>query len=145
MKKFIYIAGIASINAFLIGALMKMNHWPGAGIMVTLGLGIIAFLYLPLATFYAYKDTQDKSQLWVYITGFLCAFIDIAGALFKVQHFPGATILLMIGIPAPFIIFLPVFLYNNIKHKDQPMKGFLGVMFLMTYIAVFSVLLAVRA
>ncbi|MHC1707352.1 MAG: hypothetical protein AB9842_07495 [Bacteroidales bacterium] len=144
MKKFIYISGIACTNIFLLGSLMKMLHWPGASIMVTLGLGIAALVFLPLALNVAYKEASDKALLWVYLTGFLCAFIDLIGAMFKINHYPGANILLMIGIPIPFILFLPVYVYNHIKRKDQQMSGLLGVMFLMTYIAVFSVLLAVR-
>lgn len=145
MKKSAYITGIVSTNLFLFGSLMKMLHWPGAAIMVSLGLGIAALVFLPLALRLAYRETTDKSLLWVYITGFLCAFIDLIGAMFKINHYPGASILLMIGVPIPFILFLPVYVYRHIKRNDQQMSGLLGVMFLMTYIAVFSVLLAVRA
>jgi hypothetical protein len=144
MRKFIYISGIACINVFLIGAVMKISHWPGANIMIMLGLGLTSLLFLPPATYTAYKDGNIQSQKWIYICGFLCAFIDLIGAMFKIVHLPGANWLLLIGIPVPFILFLPVFVYHHIKQKELQMKGFLGVMFLMTYIAIFTALLAVK-
>lgn len=144
MKKLIYITGIVSTNIFLLGSFFKMLHWPGASTLVTLGLGSAALIFLPLALTVAYKEVSDKSLLWVYLTGFLCAFIDLTGAMFKINHYPGANILLMIGIPIPFILFLPVYVYSYVKRNDQQMSGLLGVMFLMTYIAVFSVLLALK-
>jgi hypothetical protein len=144
MKKLIYITGIVSTNIFLLGSFLKMLHWPGASTLITLGLGMAALVFLPLALTVAYKEASDKSLLWVYLTGFLCAFIDLTGAMFKINHYPGANILLMIGIPIPFVLFLPVYVYSYVKRNDQQMSGLLGVMFLMTYIAVFSVLLALK-
>ncbi len=144
MQKSIIFSGIVSINIFLYGALMKMLHYPGAGIMIMTGLGLTAFLFLPAVTLTVYKDADDKRSLWVYLSGFICAFICIIGAMFKIQHLPGANILLLIGIPVPFVFFLPVYVYHHVRRGDRVMKGFLGVMFLMTYIAVFSALMAVR-
>ncbi|MEI6576010.1 MAG: hypothetical protein WCO63_07530 [Bacteroidota bacterium] len=145
MKKLSYISGILSINLFLVGSLIKMAHWPGASILIILGLGFMALVFLPVATITAYKDEVDKTLLWVYVSGFICAFVDIIGAMFKIQHFEGANVLLLIGLPLPFVLFLPVFVYNHIKRDDQQMKGFLGVMFLLTYIVVFSALLAFKS
>jgi hypothetical protein len=77
MKKLIYITGIVSTNIFLLGSFLKMLHWPGASTLITLGLGMAALVFLPLALTVAYKEASDKSLLWVYLTGFLCAFIDL--------------------------------------------------------------------
>ena len=71
MKKFIYLSGISFTNIFLIGAIMKMSHWPGADMMILAGLGAIALLFLPMATFKAYRDEENKALLWVYLSGFI--------------------------------------------------------------------------
>lgn len=36
MKKFIYIFGIILLNIFAFGAIFKVMHWPGAGILLSL-------------------------------------------------------------------------------------------------------------
>jgi hypothetical protein len=144
MKKLIYITGIVTINIFLVGALMKILHWPGANNVLTAGLGSVILFFLPAASLSAYRDEEDKTMYWVYLSGFVCAVIVLSGALFKVVRWPGADILLRIGVIIPYVLFLPVYLVHHLKQNDHQMKGFLGVMFLLTYIAVFSALLAFR-
>ena len=46
MKKFIYISGIVVINIFVFGALFKVQHWPGANILITSGLSLFCFCFL---------------------------------------------------------------------------------------------------
>ena len=38
----------AVIGIALVGALFKLQHWPGAGILLTVGLSTLAMLYFPL-------------------------------------------------------------------------------------------------
>ena len=44
---------------------------------------------------------------FVYTAAFISFIIDFIGMAFKILHWPGAAILLIIGIPLPFILFLP--------------------------------------
>ncbi len=143
MKKFIYISGIVIINLFAIGALFKIQHWPGAGILITLGLGLFCLGFLPLAFIQSYKGNGKKNKS-LYLAGFICVFITFLGALFKIQHWQGAGWFLIIGIPLPFLYFLPVYIYHHNKSKEKSSVNFLGVMFLMVYIAIFSVILALN-
>jgi hypothetical protein len=81
----------------------------------------------------------------VYVSGLVCAMVCVIGAIFKIQHFQGANILLIIGIPLPFVFFLPVYLYNNIRSKTNSNRGFISVLFLMSFIAIFTAFLSIRA
>jgi hypothetical protein len=143
MKKFIYISGIVIINIFVIGALFKILHWPGASIFITLGLGLFSVGFLPLAFIKSYAGNGKKNKS-LYIAGFICAFICFIGALFKIQHWQGAGWFLIVGIPLPFIYFLPVYIYHHNKSQERSSVNFLGVMFLMVYIALFSSILALN-
>jgi hypothetical protein len=143
MKKFIYISGIVIINIFVVGALFKIQHWPGAGILITLGLGLFSLGFLPLAFIQSYKGNGKKYKS-LYIAGFICAFICFIGAMFKIQHWPGAGWFLMVGVPLPFLYFLPVYIYHHNKSKEKSSVNFLGVMFLMVYIAIFTAILALN-
>jgi len=143
MKKFIYIFGVVIINIFVFGALFKVQHWPGGGILTTLGLGLFCIIFLPLAFYQSYKGNGKKHKS-LYIAGFICAFITFIGAMFKIQHWEGAGYLLMAGIPLPFIYFLPVYIYHHNKSKEKSMVNFLGVMFMMVYVALFTSILALN-
>jgi hypothetical protein len=143
MKKFIYISGIVLINIIVLGVIFKTQHWPGAGVMLVFGQILFAFCFLPLAIINSYWGNGKKNKS-LYIAGFICAVISIIGILFKVQHYPGGAILMMIGIPLPFIYFLPVYIYHHNKSKEKSSMNFLGVMFLMVFIALFSSMLAIN-
>lgn len=143
MKKFIYISGIVVINFFVFGAIFKVQHWPGANILITLGLGLFSLGFLPLSFIKSYigNGKKDKS---LYIAGFICAFITFIGAMFKIQHWQGANWFLLVGVPLPFLYFLPVYIYHHNKSKEKSAENFLGVMFLMVYVAVFTAILALN-
>jgi len=143
MKKFIYIFGVIIINIFVFGALFKVQHWPGAGILITMGLGLFSAVFMPLAFIQSYNG-NGKQYKQLYIAGFICAFITFTGAMFKIQHWPGAAWFLIVGIPLPFLYFLPVYVYYHNKSKEKSMLNFLGVMFMMVYVALFTAILALN-
>lgn len=141
MKKLIYIGGVVVINMILFGSLFKLMHWPGAGILITVGFVLFSLWILPASLINNYIG-NDRNKKWVYITIFIAVVIDFIGALFKIQHWPGASIFLLVGISIPFILFLPVYIYHHNKDKNAPSRNFLAVILLLIYIAVFSVFLA---
>lgn len=143
MKKFIHIFGIVIINIFVFGALFKVQHWPGAGVLITMGLGIFSLVFLPLAFYQSYKGKGGKYKS-LYISGLICAAITFIGAMFKIQHWPGAGYFLLVGIPLPFLYFLPLYVYHHNKSKVKSTLNFLGVMFMMVYIALFTSILALN-
>lgn len=144
MKKTIYISGIITANLLLIGCIFKVNHWPGASIALTLALVMLSFWFLPVSLVNHYKGQENNNKKWLYIATFICFLIVIIGALFKIMHWPGAGLLLLIGIPIPFILFLPVYIYHSIKDKEQSSVNFTGVILGLTFIAVYSVLLTIN-
>lgn len=142
MKKSIYISGIASANLMLFGSLFKVMHWPGAGVILTLAVIIFCFGFLPAALKSSYDENGNKQFKWLYLVTFMVFFISMMGVLFKVQHWPGAGIFLLAGIPLPFVLFLPVYLYQTRNEDKRDNMSFLGMMFGLTFLAVFSVLLS---
>ncbi len=144
MKKSLYITGIILLNLFMAGSILKIMHWPGANLFIGTSLGLFACIFLPLAFKESYKNESTKDLSIVYITGFISLFIGVLGAMFKIVHIPGANFLLLIGIPGPFVLFLPAYLKYAMKNNAVTLKSFLGVMFLLLYIAVFTAMLAVK-
>jgi hypothetical protein len=144
MKKIIYISGIACANLMMFGCIFKVQHWPGAGILLSLSVFLFCFYFLPFALISSYQSQEQKKFTWLYLVTFIVFFIGMMGTLFKIQHWPGGGILLFIGIPLPFILFLPVYLYQTRNEKKNETLNFLGIMFGLTFLAVFSVLLALN-
>lgn len=144
MKKFIYISGILSANLMLFGSLFKVLHMPGASILLLLSVFMFCFIFLPMALYNNYVNQDEKKSAWLYIVTFIVFFVCILGALFKIMHWPGASVFLVLGILSPFVLFLPVYLYQTRKPKSKSVKNNLAVMFGLTFLAVFNVFLAVN-
>lgn len=144
MKKYIYITGIASANLMFVGAMCKVMHWPGAGVLLTLSVVVFSFCFLPFALYNAYQNSSPKRYKPLYIVSYIVFAIVFIGALFKIMHWPGANWLMIIGIPLPMVLFLPVYLIQTRKDKKYSIINFMGIMFGMTFLAVFSAMLSIN-
>ena len=66
MKKFTYLFGMSSALITLIGALFKRMHWPGAGILIPVGMAMVVLVFLPLYFRSGYREQLDKKNLVCY-------------------------------------------------------------------------------
>jgi hypothetical protein len=138
MKKTAFISGIISANLVMFGSLFKTQHWPFAGILLVAGIIIFSFVFLPTALYSWYQSSEKKSIL-LPVMAFIVFFFGPIATLFKIQHWPHGSQLLMLSLPLPFILFLPVYLMHSGKEKD---KTFFPVMLGLVFVAVFGVLLS---
>jgi len=58
MKKTMYILGYVAAFLSTTGLLLKLQHWPGAAIMLTLGIALLNFGFLPMYFYNNYKKAQ---------------------------------------------------------------------------------------
>jgi len=124
------------------GAIFKIQHLAGAGIVFVLGIGLLAFLFLPLAYIQLLKSTSDKSLKLVYHMGFISFFIDFLGLMFKLMHWEGASVIMLIAIPAPFVLFLPAYIRYHNKGKLKADLNFFAILLFMIYFGLFTALLS---
>jgi len=54
MKLTAYILGTISTMLFVIGVLFKIQHWCGAGVLLTIGMCLFA-IFIPFFAIYKYK------------------------------------------------------------------------------------------
>lgn len=142
MKKSYYILGIVLVNFLLAGVIFKINHFAGANILLTVSLLALSLIYLPIALIRSYRLHRNQSELHLYWIAGITIAINFIGILFKLQHWPGASWLLFIGVPLPFVLFLPFYIrYHNRKNAPSD-KNFFGVVFFMVYMGIFTSLLA---
>ena len=144
MKKSVYNLGITCSILMLAGCIFKIMHWPGAGPPLVLSVLTYCFVFLPFALMTSYNGQELKKHKTLHIVTFFAFAITMMGALFKVMHWPGAGMFLVIGIPLPFVLFLPFYLYQTRDEKKSGNLNFLGIMFGLTFLAIFSVLLSLN-
>ena len=126
MKRTMYALGVASPIMLLAAAVFKINHWPGAGILISFALFITGIIFLPVFVMVRIRNTRNVNEpvpLGIYITGMIAGMITIIGTLFKIQHWPGASILVSVGLITLALIFLPLYARYKIRETKKDEKS----------------------
>jgi len=142
MKQKLNILGLASIIILVMGTVFKINHWPGAGIMLIVGITSLAVLFLPLALINHYRAEGTRQTLPLYIVTAITVFVVFAGMLFKIQHWPFAGYFLFLSLPFPYVVFLPVYLKVTSKIQNFNIFNTVYVLIMLAGLSGFSALLA---
>lgn len=119
MKKTMKISGLAGTILFGTAAVFKIQHWPAAGILLTLGALILGFIFMPSTLAVFRKESTSRNRLFLLITAFLAGFLFIMGTTFKVQHWEGGGVLLSLAGLTGLILFLPAFLINRYRNEGK--------------------------
>jgi len=143
MKQKLYIFGLILSLTIFTGVIFKVNHFPGAGILLTVGLATLVLFFIPAALINNYRNSENKSLPLYFVTWLTC-FVVFTAMLFKVQHWPGAGIALTIAVPFPYVVFLPVFLAVTSKIRNFNIYNTVFVLLLLALNSVFSALLALN-
>jgi hypothetical protein len=114
MKKTTYIIGYIAAFAVGIATVFKINHLSYTGTIVAIAWTLMSIYFY----FYILDKMGDSSGgkiLLVNIVAAFCAtFIDI-GILFKLEHWPLATILIALGLAGFSLVFLPLLYFQKSK------------------------------
>lgn len=144
MKQKIYTLGLIITSVIFLSALLKINHWPGGGQLLILGIVTLVMVFLPLALRNHFRTEGGRKNLMVYIVTWITCFVVFGGMLFKMMHWPGAGIALLIALPFPYVVFLPVFLFMTSKDKNFSIHNTVAVLFLLAGTSITSALLALN-
>ena len=144
MKQKLFILGLAVVLVTITGVIFKTNHFPGAAILMTAGISTLLFIFLPAALSNHYKNYGTRQTKALYIVTWVTCLVVFSSMLFKVLHWPGAGILLLIALPFPFVIFLPVYLYVTSRIKNYDFYNTIYVLFLLAGFSVLSGLLGLN-
>ncbi len=120
MKKFLIIFGSFILFLISIGTMFKLQHWPGAGPILFLGMFFFSAVFLPL--FLIQRLINDKSVLNITtnIFGLFSTSLLFLGVLFKTMNWPGAGPMIVFG--AAFFIFPTLILYMILQFKEYDRK-----------------------
>ena len=119
MKNTMKVAGIAGTILFGFASLFKIMHWPMAGVFMTLGALTLAFLFMPSALVVLWKESRSQKRLFLFISAFLAAMFFILGILFKVQHWPGAGVIITLAGITAVLFLVPSTLHSTLANPER--------------------------
>jgi len=131
MKNTMKIFGVIAPILMAFGSLFKIEHWPGAGILLTLGFFLLCFVFLPSAVYVSYREVSNRKKLLAHLSGFLAGFLFAISFLFKIQHWPFANVLMLVASIITGLVFIPAFFVNQLKECPKSQRiiyvfGFIG-------------------
>ncbi|MHC1732176.1 MAG: hypothetical protein AB9888_09165 [Bacteroidales bacterium] len=144
MKQKIYLLGLLTAIVVVLGCIFKINHWPGAGYLLILGTFSLVFLFLPLALRNHYLGAGNRKNILLHIITWVTCLVVFLAMLFKVMHWPGAGVALIIALPFPYLVFLPAYVINAARNRDSNIHNTVYVLLLLAGFSVFSLLLALN-
>lgn len=147
MKKFMYILGMIAPAMLITGTIFKIQHWPGASVLLVLSLFMLGAIYLPVFVMVKIRDTRKegkKVNMPMYIFGLIAGIIFIAGAMFKIQHWSGASIMIILSGFVTVFIFIPILVIQAVKDKENQVQNFTILIFVLCFVAITFMIYALR-
>ena len=138
MKNLTYLFGLSAALVTILGTFFKRMHWPGAGILITAGIILVIFVFLPLYFVNSYREQAEKKNPLYAIVGFLTLAFLLAGAVFKIQHWPGANHIIEVSLAILIIGFIPLYVVNAFQRAGKHKINFPYIVMLVIGIAIVS-------
>ena len=126
MKKVMLRSGMFSAVAFTIGAIFKIMHWPGAGMMLVLAITSVSFVFLPIFFLVKKKEVKEKKEKFILGFGAFFGVLFCISTMFKIMHWPGANMLWLIGLGVLFFLFLPLYFFTGIRNPETKLNTILS-------------------
>jgi hypothetical protein len=117
MRKTMIVSGTLSAGIFALGSIFKVMHWPGAAVMLVLGVIFFSFLFLPLMLLMKIKETSLVSDKLVMSSATLTGICFCLACMFTVQHWPGATNLWYATVGLSFFVLIPIYFFTGIRRE----------------------------
>ncbi len=116
MKKTMNTVGIIASIGIVLGAIFRFQHWPGANVMLVLGVVLISFVFLPIMFTLKLRESTEKRDKVVLILGCLISILFIIATTFRLMHWPWANILLGVSVLVLLFLFVPVYLFTGLRN-----------------------------
>lgn len=131
MKNTLKISGIISSVLTIFGAVFKVMHWPGAGMLIVLGGLSFTLIFLPLMIVLKFKDEESKISKWVFSFGFLLAMGAGTGTIFKLMHWPYANFLMLWSVTLFVFAYVPLYYITQIRQAESKFNATINAVLMM--------------
>lgn len=139
MKKLMYLLGTIAPSLLIIGTIFKIMHWPGSGILLVISLFLLGAIYLPVFVSVKIRDTRKNGKpvnMPMYIFGLIGGIVFIAGAMFKIMHWPGAGVMVILSAIVIVAVFIPILVIQALKDKENQVQNFTVLIYVMSFVAI---------
>ncbi len=139
MKKSTMITGYLAALMLLVGIVFKIQHWPGASILILLACASFSLAYGVQLFLEKLKFLEDFFSKFVAAWVLLLMIALPASFIFKLQHYPGAEAVVSLS---QFFLFvsIPILIVYAFKTKEDVKKlNFHHEAILLIILAAFSV------
>jgi hypothetical protein len=131
MKKVMIGSGAAATFMLMAGSIFKLFHWPGAAIMLVLGVFIMCFFFLPLLLVLKIREVNASRDKTILVLGAVIGALYCLSVIFKVQHWPGANVMLFSTIALSFFIFIPAYFFTGIRKPETRINTIVSTVILV--------------
>ena len=118
MKKTMITTGIISVSAFILGSIFKIMHWPGAGVLLVLGIACMSLVFLPLMFILKTRDNSSKRDKLVSAVGALVGMILCMAVMFTVMHWGFSSGLWFTAVSLSFFVLIPLYFFTGIRNPE---------------------------
>ena len=126
-KLFLFISGFVTGMLFIFGTLFKIQHWPQAGIILSLSVLFAIFFFIPSLVLNRFADPENKPKRPIYLLGAAGSILYVAGTLFKIQHWQFASLFMILALIILFIVVLPWYTWLTWKNDSHISSAFIFV------------------
>jgi hypothetical protein len=140
MKKQVQILGLVAAMIFLLGSAFKVNHYPGASILLTLGAAA-GVIYLILYFLMGINSLSHGLEKTSGIVGAAVLAIVLISFLFKTNHWPGGSFLVMVSQAGLFITGFLMLMdaYKETDLNKQSLKALSSFMVFILMVILFYI------
>src|ERR1039458_2581910 len=108
MKKILTIVGLIAAVFTTAGLVFKIHHLQGSAIEIVVGIGLFSFLFIPFYGYNLFYDLSGKRSKVISAIGAFALSVIALSVCFKMMHWPGANIMLVLGMALVSLIILPM-------------------------------------
>lgn len=116
-KLILYISAFITGVSFILGMLFKIQHWPGAAFMISLGLLSGMLLFIPSMLYMLFLDESKRHKRPYYIAGAISILIYCTGFWCRVMHWPFAATFILTG--SFLLVFIVLPLFTRVQWKND--------------------------
>jgi len=119
MKKQLQLFSLFSIVTLFTGVIFKVMHWPGAAVLIMLGalIGILFLVFLMGS-----GGISIGTEKYSILLGSIAMIFVLAGFVFKIKHWPGANVMVIVAHVGLLISSITIF-YDGYKEADNSKKN----------------------
>ena len=143
-RLFLFFAAFLTGASFILGVLFKVQHWPGAGAVITLSVLAGVVFLIPSLLLQKLRENGSRKKIPVYITGSVAAGIYLAGFLFRIMHWPLAGLLFNLSSFLLFFVVFPWYAWLTWKNETHVSAKFIFMVIACMSLLIMSALLNIR-